>query len=173
MGKMHAHEKATLLGDAVFAANDGLVTTFAIIAGASGASLNGGVILILGFANLFADGLSMAGGNYLGLKSEIKYKGTSKTERLHDHSPVRHGIVTFITFFVAGLIPLIPYILGIENAFKVSILLVGLSLFVIGLIRGKMIEGSSIRSAIEVLLVGGFAALIAYFVGLALDRFVL
>ena len=173
MGKIHAHEKATLLGDSVFAANDGLVTTFAIIAGAHGAGMNGSVVLILGFANLFADGLSMAGGNYLGLKSEIKYKGTSAIEKSHDHSPIRHGAVTFLSFSIAGLIPLIPYIFGFESSFNLSAILVATSLFLIGLVRGKLIVGSAVKSAFEVLVVGGIAALVAYMVGLALDTFVI
>lgn len=58
------------LKDAVYAANDGIVTTFAVVAGVVGASLDPLIILILGFANLFADGISMASGNYLGSKSE-------------------------------------------------------------------------------------------------------
>lgn len=58
------------LKDAVYAANDGIITTFAVVAGVVGASLDPFVILVLGFANLFADGLSMASGNYLGTKSE-------------------------------------------------------------------------------------------------------
>jgi vacuolar iron transporter family protein len=58
------------LGDAVFGAVDGCVTTFAVVAGAMGAGLEHTVVLILGFANLIADGFSMAVGNYLSTKSE-------------------------------------------------------------------------------------------------------
>lgn len=56
--------------DAVYAANDGIVTTFAVVASVVGAGLNPVVILILGFANLLADGFSMATGDYLGTRSE-------------------------------------------------------------------------------------------------------
>ena len=49
------------LGDFVLGAVDGSVTTFAVVAGAAGANLSGGVALVLGLANLIADGLSMAG----------------------------------------------------------------------------------------------------------------
>lgn len=56
--------------DAVYAANDGIVTTFAVVASVVGAGLDPIVILILGFANLLADGFSMATGNYLGISSE-------------------------------------------------------------------------------------------------------
>ena len=57
----------------VYGATDGAVTTFAVVAGVVGAGLSPSIILILGFANLFADGFSMAIGNYLGSKSQKEY----------------------------------------------------------------------------------------------------
>ena len=58
------------LGDAVFGAIDGSVTTFAVVAGAMGGGLEHSVVVILGFANLIADGFSMAVGNYLSTKTD-------------------------------------------------------------------------------------------------------
>lgn len=58
------------LGDAVLGAIDGCVTTFAVVAGASGAAFPGAVVVILGVANLVADGFSMAVGNYQGRRTE-------------------------------------------------------------------------------------------------------
>lgn len=57
------------LADAVLGATDGIVTTFAVVAGAAGAGLASGIVLVMGLANLLADGLSMAIGNYLGARS--------------------------------------------------------------------------------------------------------
>jgi VIT1/CCC1 family predicted Fe2+/Mn2+ transporter len=57
------------LPDAVFGAIDGTVTTFAVVAGALGADLSTRVVLILGAANLLADGFSMAAGNFLASRS--------------------------------------------------------------------------------------------------------
>ncbi len=71
--KYHAVFGGTYIRDAVFGANDGIVTTFAVIAGVAGANLPLSTVLILGFANLFADGLAMGLGNYLGTKSEAEY----------------------------------------------------------------------------------------------------
>ena len=59
--------------DFVYGAIDGAVTTFAVVAGVVGASLSPSIVLILGFANLFADGFAMAVGNYLSAKSKIEY----------------------------------------------------------------------------------------------------
>ncbi|MFA4814744.1 MAG: VIT1/CCC1 transporter family protein [Candidatus Gracilibacteria bacterium] len=57
--------------DFVYGGIDGSVTTFAVVAGVVGAELSTPVILILGFANLFADGFSMATGKYLSDKAEL------------------------------------------------------------------------------------------------------
>ena len=60
----------TYLGEFVYGGIDGCVTTFAVVAGAVGAELNSSIIIILGFANLFADGFAMSIGAYLSTKSE-------------------------------------------------------------------------------------------------------
>lgn len=49
---------------------DGIVTTFAVVAAVAGANLNPGVVLILGFANLISDGISMGISAYLSGKSD-------------------------------------------------------------------------------------------------------
>jgi hypothetical protein len=58
------------LGDAVLGGIDGCVTTFAVVAGAVGGGFPGLVVIVLGFANLLADGFSMAVSNYQGTKSQ-------------------------------------------------------------------------------------------------------
>ncbi len=58
------------LGEFVYGGIDGSVTTFAVVTGAVGAGMDSSVILILGFANLFADGFAMSVGAYMSSKSE-------------------------------------------------------------------------------------------------------
>jgi vacuolar iron transporter family protein len=58
------------LRDWIYGGIDGAVTTFAIVAGVAGAELSTTVVLVLGFANLLADGLAMAASNYSGTKAE-------------------------------------------------------------------------------------------------------
>jgi VIT1/CCC1 family predicted Fe2+/Mn2+ transporter len=58
------------LRDWVYGGIDGAVTTFAIVAGVVGADLSSSVVLILGVANVVADGFSMAASNYSGTKTE-------------------------------------------------------------------------------------------------------
>lgn len=60
----------SFLGDAVLGAIDGCVTTFAVVAGAVGGGFSNTVVIVLGFANLLADGLSMAISNYQASKTQ-------------------------------------------------------------------------------------------------------
>lgn len=64
--------RVSYLRDWVYGGIDGTVTTFAIVAGAVGAELSNRYLLILGIANLLADGFSMAAANYSGTKAEIE-----------------------------------------------------------------------------------------------------
>lgn len=67
---LHTDAGQQYVGDFVYGAIDGVVTTFAIVAGIAGADLSANVVLILGIANLLADGFAMGVGNYLSIKSE-------------------------------------------------------------------------------------------------------
>ena len=58
------------LRDWIYGGIDGAVTTLAVVTGVAGAQLSNWIILALGFANLFADGFSMAASNYLGTRAE-------------------------------------------------------------------------------------------------------
>ena len=63
-------QEHSYLRDGVLGGIDGAVTTFAVVCGVVGGQLPGTVVILLGFANLFADGFSMAVGNFEGTKSE-------------------------------------------------------------------------------------------------------
>jgi vacuolar iron transporter family protein len=60
----------TYLRDWVYGGIDGAVTTFAVVAGVVGAELSPDIVLVLGMANLVADGFSMASSNYIGTRTE-------------------------------------------------------------------------------------------------------
>lgn len=60
------------LRDWVYGGIDGAVTTFAVVSGVIGAQLPPAVILVVGAANILADGFSMAAANYLGTKTELE-----------------------------------------------------------------------------------------------------
>lgn len=68
--RLSAGPRHNYIRDWVYGGIDGSVTTFAVVSGVVGAGLSPVVILVMGFANLFADGFSMAASNYLGTRAE-------------------------------------------------------------------------------------------------------
>jgi VIT1/CCC1 family predicted Fe2+/Mn2+ transporter len=76
--------RVSYLRDWVYGGIDGTVTTFAVVAGVVGAELSTKALLILGAANLFADGFSMAAANFTGTKAEIEeYEHVRRMEERH------------------------------------------------------------------------------------------
>jgi len=208
------------LRDWVYGGIDGAVTTFAIVAGVVGADLSARIIIIMGLANLFADGFSMAAGNYSGTKTEIddyarlqaierhhieqvphgereevrqllKRKGlsgqvldqattsvTSDPDRWVDmmmreeyglpdviRSPMRAALSTFAAFVLCGAVPLMPFALGLPNAFTISIVATGCVFGLIGALKSQWSLAPVWRSASETLLIGAAAALVAFVIG--------
>lgn len=66
------------LRDFIYGSVDGAVTTFAVVAGVAGAKLAAGIVIILGVANLVADGFSMAVSNYLGTRAENELRDLAR-----------------------------------------------------------------------------------------------
>jgi vacuolar iron transporter family protein len=150
------------LPDLVYGANDGIITTFAVVSGVVGADLSRTIILILGFANLFADGISMGASNYLARRSTPEVE-----ERASREDALRHAAATIGAFVVAGLVPLAAYLLPIpsDSRFIAAVALTAATLFSVGAARSFVTGLSPFRSGLEMLLVGALAAVAAYLIG--------
>jgi VIT1/CCC1 family predicted Fe2+/Mn2+ transporter len=221
------------IGEFIYGGIDGSVTTFAVVAGAAGAQLESSVVIILGFANLIADGFSMSVGAYLSTKSEqqqydkhkaVEYwevenmpdkeveeireiyankgfegelldqvvaKITEDKDRWVDvmmkeelelqketKSPFQTGLVTFISFILLGFIPLIVYVADYSSGglhidlFSSSSVLTLCTFAAIGFAKSYITQTSKIRSMLETLFLGGSAAILAYYVGVVLERII-
>lgn len=214
-GFLHSYTR-----DWVYGGIDGSVTTYAVVAGVVGAQLAPGVILIIGMANILADGFSMAASNFLGTKTEHEELGhleaiehrhierdpegereevrqiyerkgfeaedlnrvvdliTSDRERWvrtmlteeyglpqEIRSPWKAAAATFSAFFVCGMVPMAPFILGLQRAFTLSTVLTACVFFLIGSLKSKWSTISWQRSGFETLVVGSIAAGLAFLAG--------
>lgn len=163
--------KDGLVKAAVFGANDGIITTFAIVAGVSGANMPIQVILVLGVANMIADGISMGLGDFLGERSERRFQISQNRHNTHLSKLGLSSLITFVSFVLAGSLPLIPYFanlafrLPMDNSFLLSILSTTLALFVIGSLRTIFTKGAWWKNGLEMLFVGALAAFASYFLG--------
>lgn len=185
-----------------------------------GAHLSVRVILILGGANLIADGFAMAAGNYLATRSEHEeFSRTEAIERRHIEvapegereevreilrgfgiagglleqvvaavtsdrdrwvrlmireeyglpagvrSPWRAALSTFSAFLVCGLVPLVPFVAGLSNAFWVASAATSLTFLSIGALKSRWSIQPWWQSGLGTLAIGGAAATVAFAVG--------
>ena len=158
----------TYLPELIYGANDGIITTFAIVSGVVGADLPRHVILILGAANLLADGFSMGASNYLSQRSDPDRVVRRRTA-------LRHGLATFVGFLIAGVVPLVAYVFAVFEPFRfvATAVLTLATLFAIGAARSLVATKIQwFRGGMEMLLVGAAAAAVAYGLGAGLSALV-
>jgi len=163
-----AERSGAYIAEFVYGANDGIVTTFAVVAGVAGASLSPSIVLVLGAANLFADGFSMGMSNYLSRQSEMAYRerrGDDAGEDPDGKTPARTAFATFVAFVVAGVMPLVPYVFVVEPAFPAAVAVTGVTFFVVGASRSLVTDRGWLRSGGEMFAIGMLAALVAFVVG--------
>jgi VIT1/CCC1 family predicted Fe2+/Mn2+ transporter len=160
------------LRDLVYGANDGIITTFAVVAGVAGGALSGRAVLIVGAANLFADGLSMGVGNYLGIRSDESARAAQALPE-EEASPLRHGAATFLAFVVAGAVPLLPYLVSLDGSrFVLSSALTFATLFAVGAARAIVTVDRWWVAGLEMLGLGAVVAAAAYGAGAAAAAFI-
>ncbi len=82
-----------------------------------------------------------------------------------DPHPMKAALATFFAFLVAGMIPLLPFLVSLDSAFAVSAWMTMGVFFAIGALKSRWSLAPWWRSGLETLLIGGVAALIAYLVG--------
>lgn len=159
------------VGDLVYGANDGILTTFAVVAGVTGGALSPTTVIVVGLANLIADGLSMGVGNYLGIRareSALEQQGRPQEET----QPARHGFATFLAFVVAGSVPLVPYLVpGAGDEFVPSAFLAFGALFGVGAARSLVTSSRWWISGLEMFGLGALVAVVAYATGAGIALF--
>lgn len=151
------------LRDVVYGGLDGTVTTFAVMAGATGANLPTSTIIILGLANLLADGFSMGMGSYMGEKSEQEFNARKNIK--HESNPVATGLYTFGSFVLVGILPILPMLFLPHLEFWPILVFVSLVLFLLGVVRSRVTGAPWWKSGSEIMLAGVVASLIAYVTG--------
>lgn len=223
--RLAAPARPSHVRDFVYGGIDGTITTFAVVAGVLGGGLSTRTIVILGIANLLADGFSMAASDYSATRAQAEEKKRARAmEERHvatipegereevrqifrqkgfegemldrvvetitadrdrwidtmvaeEHgqpqttpSAMKSGLATFVAFVLCGAFPLIPFILGMRDAFAISIALTGIVFFAIGSAKSRYSIKSWWRSGAETFAIGMMAAVIAYGIGYGLKQ---
>jgi VIT1/CCC1 family predicted Fe2+/Mn2+ transporter len=165
------------LKDFIYGAIDGIVTTFAVVAGVAGAELSMGIVMILGAANLVGDGFSIGVSSFLAVRTEKEMHRKQQISHPAHLSPTKSGLFTFGAFLIAGTIPLAPFFtkwlfpsLITGNLFYLSALATGAGFFIIGALKAPFIHRKWLPSGLQTFLMGSGAASLAYLVGFLLKH---
>jgi VIT1/CCC1 family predicted Fe2+/Mn2+ transporter len=149
--------------DLVYGANDGIITTFAVVSGAAGGALSSAAILIIGVANLAADGMSMGVGNLQAIRSHERVRAAQNLPE-EEAYPWKHGAATLLAFVAAGAVPLVPFLFpgafGARALWSTALTLA--ALFLVGAARATLTRERWWRAGLETLSLGALVALAAY-----------
>lgn len=84
---------------------------------------------------------------------------------LRPKSPMMAGLVTFLAFILFGSVPLLPFVLNLDDAFYYSTFGAAISFFILGALKSLWSLKSKFVSGLETFIIGGAAASVAYFIG--------
>jgi VIT1/CCC1 family predicted Fe2+/Mn2+ transporter len=159
--------------DLVYGASDGIVTTFAVVSGVAGGSLSHTAVLIVGVANLAADGISMGVGNFLAIRAHERAREVDNLPE-EEAFPFKHGVATFTAFVAAGSVPLVPYVITslAPDALAWSVGLTLITMFTVGVARGLATNDRWWRTGLESLLLGALVSIAAYAAGVVVAALV-
>lgn len=160
MGKI----KEEYLRSSLFGFEDALVSTTGMVVGISIGTSNLRFILLAAFVTISVEAVSMAAGEFL--SDEAVHELDRKQRK--DNILIAAGVM-FLSYVLGGLIPVIPVIfLPHLQGIIGSITAAFIGLFILGFVKGKIVNINRIRSAFEMLIIGGVAAIIGIIVGLVL-----
>ena len=152
-----------LLRNFIIGVEDSLVSTVGLLSGVAIAGVPGRTIWLTGIILIFVEAFSMGVGSYL---SEHNAAEFSSRKELPIFQAASSSLVMFVSYFVAGFIPLSPYLFFPTTlAFPMSIAASLISLFLLGFVGAKIYRMSAGRHGLEMLVLGGGAILIGVAVG--------
>lgn len=154
--------KPDYLHSGFFGVEDSLVSTTGALAGIAISAANKEIILLTALVIIAVESTSMAASEFISEQTEEDVEKTKLPA-----NPVISGLILFVGYITAGMIPLSPYLfLPVPQAIPTSIVLALIGLVFLGVYKGKISHKSRTRSALEVLIIGGIAAGIGLAVGI-------
>ncbi len=166
MPKKTKLEKATFVRNFIFGVEDSLVSTVGLVSGIAIADVERSTIFLSGMVLIVVEALSMGAGSVLSESATEEF--IYKRKRSGTLSYIG-GLIMFLSYFTAGFIPLLPYILfDVRIAFPLSIAASLFTLFALGSIAAKYFQANVLRNGFRMLILGGLAISAGTFVGFLL-----
>lgn len=145
-----------------FGIQDGLVSTTGVVVGISIGIEEKAIIILAAFVAVTVEATSMAAGQYSSEKAVHQMDKTGK----HTDSLILGALIMFLGYMLGGIVPIIPTILFNQpQARVISIIASFFGLFILGYIKGHIVEHKPLRSAAELFIIGAIATTIGLIVG--------
>ncbi|RJR12621.1 hypothetical protein C4585_03340 [Candidatus Parcubacteria bacterium] len=158
--------RVAYLRNFIFGIDDSLVSTVGLLSGIASAGVAAETIVLSGVVLIFVEAFSMAAGSYLSEASAEEYTAQNDVKTSHS---LKASLIMFSSYFVAGFVPLFPYIMApVETAFPLSIAVSIAALLVLGAWSGKISNVSVFKSAVRMGIIGGVAIALGVIVGIIL-----
>ena len=148
----------------IFGIEDSLVSTVGLLSGIVIGGLDRSAVILTGMVLIFVEALSMAAGSFLS-EASAEEIANSKKDGIIRHSFV-HGILMFFSYFIAGFIPLFPYVIRtISNPLEISIITSLIALFILGAASARAAKISIWKIGLRMFIIGGLAIGVGIAVG--------
>jgi len=149
----------------MFGLQDGIVSTTGVVVGISIGVEDKAIVILAAFVAVMVEATSMAAGQYSSEKAVHQMDKTGK----HTDSLIMGALIMFVAYLIGGMFSIIPTVLLNQPIARIVAIISAFSgLFLIGYLKGLFIEGSTIRSAVELFVIGGIATTIGLVVGILL-----
>lgn len=146
----------------IFGVEDSLVSTVGLLSGIAVAGVDKTSIFLTGIVLIFVEAFSMGVGSFL---SEDTTEDLITKKKEHVVS-ILGAVIMFVSYFIAGLIPLSPYVLfNLKNAFIFSNVFSLISLFILGAVSALTYKRSVMKLGIKMFVMGGLAIVVGIIVG--------
>lgn len=146
----------------MFGLQDGIVSTTGVVVGISTGVSDKNIIVLAALVAVTVEASSMAAGQYTSEKSVHQMDKSGS----HTDSLVTGAIIMFFAYLIGGMFSIIPTIIFPQpEARYIAIISAFIGLFTIGYFKGKIVDHHAMRSAIELLAIGGIATLVGIVVG--------
>lgn len=146
----------------MFGLQDGIVSTTGVVVGISVGVQDKTIIVLAALVAVTVEATSMAAGQYNSEKAAHQFDKTNSKE---DNLFTGAGIM-FFSYLLGGMFSIIPTIIFNQPEARIlAIISAFIGLFMVGYLKGKLVEHAPLRSAIELLIIGGVATLVGVVVG--------
>src|SRR3990170_1776268 len=163
MRRIQFEKTADYIREIVFGLEDSLVSTLGVVTGIAIGTNDKPLVILSAIIVIFVEAVSMAAGTYLSTKSYIEVEEAQHLQAQQESGPIQASLVMGFFYILGGFIPVLSYwIFPLSVAVNVSIVVTGITLFLVGAIKSIWTKRSWARSGFEMLVVSLAAAFIGY-----------